>query len=115
MDLSQYTCFTLEPNTAALFSSREKDLFRVVLFNYVTTDEVFDSLLRLTFFGQIGLMCDSPPCKECSRLKLRPGGPAAIRAPEFSAGLRSNTLKMQSRVHSSNARSGATYERNKLA
>ena len=43
----------------------------------------------------------SPPCKEYSRLKLRPGGPKAIRTPEFLGGLPTNTAEMQSRVTSS--------------
>ena len=44
----------------------------------VLSDDVFDCLIRLCFSGQVGLMHASPPCKEYSRLKLRPGGPKAI-------------------------------------
>ena len=67
----------------------------------VLSDDVFDCLLRLCFAGQVGLMHASPPCKNYSRLKLRPGGPRAIRSPEFLDGLPSNTAEMQSRVTSS--------------
>ena len=69
----------------------------------ILSDDVFDGLLRLCFSGQVGLMHASPPCKEYSRLKLRPGGPKAIRSPEFLGGLPSNTPEMQSRVLSSRA------------
>ena len=67
----------------------------------ILSDDVFDCLLRLCFSGQVGLMHASPPCKEYSRLKLRPGGPKAIRSPKFLGGLPSNTPEMQSRVLSS--------------
>ena len=43
----------------------------------------------------------APPCKEYSRLKLRPrwpGGPKAIRSPSFLNGLPDNTAEQQSRV-----------------
>ena len=69
----------------------------------ILSDDVFDCLLRLCFSGQVGLMHASPPCKEYSRLKLRPGIPKAIRSPEFLGGLPSNTPEMQSRVLSSRA------------
>ena len=59
----------------------------------VLSDDVFDCIIRLCFSGQVGLMHASPPCKEYSRLKLRPGGPKAIRSPEF--------YEMQSRVTAS--------------
>ena len=67
----------------------------------VLSDDVFDCLIRLCFSGQVGLMRASPPCKEYSRLKLRPGGPKAIRSPEFLGGLPTNTAEMQSRVTAS--------------
>ena len=69
----------------------------------VSSDDVFDTVIRLCFSGQVGLTHASPPCKEYSRLKLRPGGPAAIRSPEFLDGLPSNFPETQSRVRSSRA------------
>ena len=36
------------------------------------SDDVFDTVIRLCFSGQVGLMHASPPCKKYSRLKLRP-------------------------------------------
>ena len=49
-------------------------------------DKTYDSLLRLAFSGIIRMAHAAPPCKEYSRLKLRPGGPRAIRSPDFLNG-----------------------------
>ncbi|CAE7243908.1 unnamed protein product [Symbiodinium sp. CCMP2592] len=64
-------------------------------------DDTYDHLLRLCFSGIVRLAHGSPPCKEYSRLKLRPGGPAAIRSPEHLNGLPGNTASQQDRVVSS--------------
>ena len=64
-------------------------------------DSTYDDLLRLAFSGVIRYAHASPPCKEYSRLKLRPGGPSAVRTPEHLDGLPSNTPAQQSRVISS--------------
>jgi len=45
-------------------------------------DSTYDSLLRLAFSGVVRYAHASPPCRDYSRLKLKPGGPAAIRTPE---------------------------------
>ncbi|CAE7042088.1 unnamed protein product [Symbiodinium sp. CCMP2592] len=50
-------------------------------------DDTYDHLLRLCFAGIVRLAHGSPPCKEYSRLKLRPGGPPAIRSPDHLNGL----------------------------
>ena len=63
--------------------------------------------LHLRRFASLGILggdqiCPRlPPCKEYSRLKLRPGGPSAVRTPEHLGGLPSNTPAQQSRVISS--------------
>ncbi|CAE7325932.1 Plscr3 [Symbiodinium sp. CCMP2592] len=61
-------------------------------------DDTYDHLLRLCFSGIVRFAHGSPPCKEYSRLKLRPGGPAAIRSPEHLNGLPGNTASQQERV-----------------
>ena len=50
----------------------------------------FERLMRLCFSGRIRMAHASPPCCEYSRLKLRPGGPAPCRTPEFLQGLPGN-------------------------
>ncbi|CAE7409115.1 unnamed protein product [Symbiodinium sp. CCMP2592] len=64
-------------------------------------DDTYDHLLRLCFSGIVRLAHGSPPCKEYSRLKLRPGVPPAIRSPDHLNGLPGNTASQQARVHSS--------------
>ncbi|CAE7353172.1 unnamed protein product [Symbiodinium sp. CCMP2592] len=58
-------------------------------------DDTYDHLLRLCFAGIVRLAHGSPPCKEYSRLKLRPGGPPAIRSPDHLNGLPGNTASQQ--------------------
>ncbi|CAE7785030.1 unnamed protein product [Symbiodinium sp. CCMP2592] len=64
-------------------------------------DDTYDHLLRLCFAGIVRLAHGSPPCKEYSRLQLRPGGPPAIRSPDHLNGLPGNTASQQARVNSS--------------
>ena len=47
----------------------------------ILNDEGFHSLLGLAWSGLVGLIMLAPPCKEFSRLKLRAGGPKALRTP----------------------------------
>ena len=61
-------------------------------------DKTYDSLMRLCFSGVVVMAHAAPPCKEYSRLKLRPGGPKAIRSPSFLNGLPDNTAEQQARV-----------------
>ena len=61
-------------------------------------DKTYDTLMRLCFSGSIIMAHAAPPCKEYSRLKLRQGGPKAIRSPSFLNGLPDNTAEQQSRV-----------------
>ena len=65
------------------------------------SDATYDSLLRLAFSGVVRYAHASPPCRDYSRLKLRPGGPAAIRTPEFLNGVPGNSTAQQERVMSS--------------
>ena len=45
-------------------------------------DSTFERLLRLCASGIVGYCAASPACKEYSRLKLKPGGPPALRTPQ---------------------------------
>ena len=45
----------------------------------ILDDAVDKALLKLCWSGIIALIMLAPPCKEYSRLKLRPGGPKALR------------------------------------
>ena len=49
-------------------------------------DEAFEALLRLCWSGIVVLIMLAPPCKEYSRLKLRPHGPKALRTPQHMNG-----------------------------
>ena len=42
-------------------------------------NSMFAFLLRMAWSDLIGAIWSAPPCKEYSRLKLRPGGPKALR------------------------------------
>ncbi|CAE7518155.1 unnamed protein product [Symbiodinium sp. CCMP2592] len=44
-------------------------------------DDTYDHLLRLCFSGIVRLAHGSPPCKEYSRLKLRPGAHVSLHQP----------------------------------
>ncbi|CAE7896988.1 Plscr3, partial [Symbiodinium necroappetens] len=61
-------------------------------------DKTYDSILRLAFSGTVRMAHAAPPCKEYSRLKLRPGGPRAVRSPDFLNGFPENTQSQQQRV-----------------
>ena len=47
----------------------------------ILDDVQFERLLRICASGSVAYCASSPPCKEYSRLKLRPGGPPALRTP----------------------------------
>ena len=47
----------------------------------------FEPLLRICASGIVGYGAAAPNCGEYSRLKLQPGGPPALRTPEFLDGL----------------------------
>ena len=53
----------------------------------ILDDEAFEALLRLCWSGIVVLIMLAPPCKEYSRLKLRPGGPKALRTPQHMNGV----------------------------
>jgi len=50
-------------------------------------DPFYEQLLRLCGSGVIGYSAASPSCTEYSLLKLRPGGPKAIRTPDMLDGV----------------------------
>ena len=53
----------------------------------ILDDSAFEQLLKLCFSGAVGYASFSPSCSEYSRLKLKEGGPPALRSPEYLDGL----------------------------
>lgn len=53
----------------------------------ILNNDVFHSLLKICWSGIVGLITLAPPCKEYSRLKLRPGRPPAVRTPDHMQGV----------------------------
>ena len=50
-------------------------------------DAAFSKLLKLAASGSVAYCACSPSCCEYSRLKLKPGGPPALRSPEHLDGI----------------------------
>ena len=59
----------------------------------ILSDAFFSRLQCLAWSGRIALLVAAPPCRECSILKLAPGGPPPCRSPEHLKGLPSNSAK----------------------
>ena len=53
----------------------------------ILNDSAFEQLLKLCFSGAVGYGSFSPSCGEYSRLKLREGGPRALRTPQHLDGI----------------------------
>eukprot|EP00438_Fugacium_kawagutii_P005241 Skav220659 [mRNA] locus=scaffold2604:21832:27884:+ [translate_table: standard] len=51
------------------------------------SDVQYERLLRLCISGSVMYCAASPACREYSRLKLKPGGPPALRTPEHLEGI----------------------------
>ena len=51
------------------------------------SDMQFERLLRLCVSGAVKYCGSSPACREYSRLKLKPGGPPALRTPDHLDGI----------------------------
>ena len=64
-------------------------------------DAFYLKLLRLAASGRIAYAACSPSCNEYSVLKLKPGGPPALRSQEFLDGLPNLTADQLSRVQNS--------------
>ena len=60
----------------------------------ILDDSSFEALLHSAWNGFVGGVWAAPPCKEYSRLKLRPNGPRALRTPAEPYG-RANLTKVQ--------------------
>jgi len=58
----------------------------------------FDSLLRLCSSGIVGYGAAAPNCGDYSRLKLRPGGPRAIRTPTQLDGVPNLSAEERERI-----------------
>ena len=67
----------------------------------ILNDAIYEGLLQLCWSGCIGLATSAPPCKEYSRLKMKPGGPPPLRAPEFMDGLPHLTTAQKEKVRQS--------------
>ena len=52
----------------------------------ILQDENFERILHAAWNGFLGGVWSAPPCREYSRLKLRPGGPPALRTPSEPEG-----------------------------
>ena len=57
--------------------------------------------MRICWSGSVSLLTLAPPCKEYSRLKLRPGGPKALRTPSCMLGVPNLSPAELSRVRDS--------------
>ena len=64
-------------------------------------DTRYELLLRLACSRQVAYSAGSPSCNEYSRLKLRPGGPVALRTPDQLDGVPGLTFDQQLRLQSS--------------
>ena len=64
-------------------------------------DASYEALLRLSCSRQVSYGCGSPSCCEYSRLKLRPGGPKALRTLEHMDGIPGLTFDEKTRVQES--------------
>lgn len=64
-------------------------------------DSFYEQLLRLCGSGVVGYTGAAPSCTEYSLLKLRPGGPRAIRTPEMMDGVPGLTISEQQRLQDS--------------
>ena len=65
-------------------------------------NQCYESLLRVCASGIVAYIGASPSCCEYSRLKLRPGGPPALRTPEFLQGRPDLSSAQLLRVQESN-------------
>ena len=77
-------CGVNRPLSAAILSRHMVVLSFDILRNAdcdILDDIQFERLLRICASGIVAYCATSPPCKEYSRLKLRPGGPQALRTP----------------------------------
>ena len=76
----------------------------------ILDDTAFEALLKLCWSGAVALIMLAPPCKEYSRLKLRPGGPKALRTPQHMHGVPGLSPCQQKKL----ADIKATHERGRL-
>ena len=77
-------CGVNRPLSAAVLARQMVILSFDILCNAecdILDDIQFERLLRICASGIVAYCATSPPCKEFSRLKLRPGGPQALRTP----------------------------------
>ena len=90
---------------SAAISANDGDVFSFEILLHseddLLNDSTYEELLRLSSGGIVAYGCGSPSCIEYTRLKLRPNGPRAIRAPEHLNGIPNLSQSEQRRIHSS--------------
>ena len=64
-------------------------------------DAFYLDLLRVAASGRVGYAACSPSCNEYSVLKLKPGGPPALRSPQFLEGVPNLDATQLSKVQNS--------------
>ena len=61
----------------------------------ILNDDNFERILHAAWNGFLGGIWSAPPCREYSRLKLRPGGPPPLRTPDEPYGRSDLTSSQQ--------------------
>ena len=64
-------------------------------------DPVFDFIIRLAWSGAVAAAILAPPCSAYSKLRLRPGGPKAVRTAEHMNGVPGLTGKRRTELETS--------------
>ena len=83
-------CGSHRPLSQAVLSTGADVLSIDKLFNLqhnLLDGDFMETLLRICASGVVGYTAASPSCNEYSRLKLKPGGPQALRSPQHLDGL----------------------------
>ena len=83
-------CCGIQAPLSAAVRQLSGDILQFDILIHSTDDlldnQCYESLLRVCASGIVAYAGASPSCCEYSRLKLRPGGPPALRTPEFLQG-----------------------------
>ena len=83
-------CCGLQAPLSAAVRQLSGDILQFDILIHSTDDlldnQCYESLLRVCASGIVAYAGASPSCCEYSRLKLKPGGPPALRTPEFLQG-----------------------------
>ncbi len=97
-------CGSHRPLSQAVLSMGADVLSIDKLFNLqhnLLDGDFMETLLRICASGVVGYTAASPSCNEYSRLKLKPGGPQALRSPQHLDGLPGITPEVLLKVQDS--------------